>query len=181
MWHPNADILASASYDNTVKIFKEDPSDNDWICSATLDSHESTVWSLDFDCTGNRLATCSDDLTVKIWKQYLPGNPEGVSTPDKDPVWKCVCTLSGYHTRTIYDISWCHKTGLIATASGDDIIRIFKEDDDSDPNAPSFSLVNSCEQAHMQDVNCVCWNPVNVGLLASCSDDGEIKIWKFME
>ena len=24
----------------------------------------------------------------------------------KDPVWKCVSTLSGYHTRTIYDVDW---------------------------------------------------------------------------
>ena len=111
IWNPKKDILASASYDNTIKLFKEDLSDNDWINIATLTSHTSTVWSISFDSTGHRLASCSDDKTVKIWQEYLPGNEEGIATPDNEPVWKCVCTLSGYHSRTVYDISWCHLTG----------------------------------------------------------------------
>lgn len=181
VWHPKKDLLASASYDNSAKIFREDPSDNDWVCAATLSSHDSTVWSLAFDSTGSRLATCSDDLTVKIWKEYAVGNAEGIPTPDNEPTWKCICTLTGYHTRTIYDISWCHKTGLIATACGDDIVRIFKEDDNTDPNAPTFSMVNASEPAHTQDVNCVAWNPITRGLLVSCSDDGDIKMWNFVD
>lgn len=90
-----------------------------------------------------------------------------------------MCTLSGHHDRVIYDISWCHLTGLIATACGDDAIRIFKEDEGCDPNAPTFSLLSTMGRAHTQDVNCVTWNPVTGGLLASCSDDGDIKIWSF--
>lgn len=181
VWHPNSDILASASYDNTIKFFKEDSSDSEWICFATLQGHNSTVWSLCFDKTGKRLASCSDDETVKIWKEYLPNNEDGIPNTSTDPIWKCICTLSGYHTRTIYDISWCHLTGLIATACGDDCIRIFKEDVNTDPNAPNFSLLTSVERAHSQDVNCVAWNPITAGILASCSDDGEIKIWKMQE
>ena len=50
----------------------------------------------------------------------------GIPTPDSEPVWKCVCTLSGYHSRDIYDISWS-SSGLIATAGGDNAIRIFKQ------------------------------------------------------
>ncbi|CAH2074135.1 unnamed protein product, partial [Iphiclides podalirius] len=50
-WHPSLDILASASYDNSIKLYKEDSLDNDWSCIATLQSHESTVWSLAFDKT----------------------------------------------------------------------------------------------------------------------------------
>lgn len=70
---------------------------------------------------------------------------------------------------------------MIATGCGDDIIRVFKEDVGSDPEAPTFSLAVSVEPAHGQDVNCVTWNPVVGGLLASCSDDGEIKLWKYSE
>lgn len=179
VWHPHIDILASASYDDTIKIFAED--DNDWICVSTLASHESTVWSLAFDSTGTRLASCSDDLTIKIWNEYKPGNPEGIMTPNNDPVWKCVCTLSGYHTRTIFDISWCHKTDLIATACGDDNIRIFKEVPNSERNAPTFALLYCLHKSHSQDVNSVAWNPSIPGLLVSASDDGEVKIWLFQE
>jgi len=52
VWHPHADLLASASYDNTVKLFREDQMEQDWCCVATLSGHQSTVWSLAFDRTG---------------------------------------------------------------------------------------------------------------------------------
>lgn len=180
-WHPDLDIVASASYDNTIKLFKEDPMDNDWTCIATLSSHESTVWSISFDKKGTRLVSVSDDKTVKIWKEYKPDNPEDIPTPDGLPVWKNVCTLSGYHDRAIYDVSWSSLTGLIVTACGDDCIRIFKEMESSNENEPNFELIYTCEKAHSQDVNAVAWNPEIPGLLASCSDDGTVKIWQYKE
>ncbi|XP_055913725.1 probable cytosolic iron-sulfur protein assembly protein Ciao1 [Eupeodes corollae] len=181
VWHPYEEVLASASYDNTIKLYKENTLDSDWECTATLASHTSTVWSIAFDEFGKRLASCSDDKTIKIWQSYPPGNEEGIPTPDNETIWKCVCTISGEHTRAVYDISWCHKTGLIATACGDDSIRIFKEDEGSSKNEPNFSLVTAVDKAHLQDVNCVKWNPAVPGQLMSCSDDGNIKIWNFVE
>uniref|UniRef100_A0A1B0GIX5 Probable cytosolic iron-sulfur protein assembly protein Ciao1 n=1 Tax=Lutzomyia longipalpis TaxID=7200 RepID=A0A1B0GIX5_LUTLO len=181
VWHPREDILASASYDNTIKFYKEDPADSDWICTATLASHTSTVWSLAFSADGQRLASCSDDTTVKIWKSYRPGNEEGIPTPDNETAWKCVCTLSGFHTRSIYDISWCHLSGLLATASGDDSIRIFQETEGSEKNSPTFELAATECRAHAQDVNTVSWNPTKRGLLVSTSDDGDVKIWCFTD
>lgn len=111
VWHPHLDMLASASYDNSIKIYKEDLSDNDWTCVGTLNGHESTVWSIAFDRTGNRLASASDDRTVRIWQSYGPGNEEGIPTPDNEIAWRCVCTLSGMHTRSVYDVSWCKISG----------------------------------------------------------------------
>ena len=35
-------------------------------------------------------------------------------------------------------------------------------------------------QAHSQDVNGVKWHPKESGLLASCSDDGTINMWRFI-
>lgn len=140
------------------------------------------MWSIDFDSTGHRLASCSDDRTLKIWQDYLPGNEEGIVTTDNIPAWKCVCTISGEHTRVVYDVSWCKITGLIATACGDDTIRIFKEDSEhSTKNEPIFNLVARVDRAHSQDVNTVLWDPKHRGQLLSCSDDGTIKIWKFIE
>ncbi|KAJ3650212.1 hypothetical protein Zmor_021913 [Zophobas morio] len=180
-WHPSDDVLASASYDNMIKLFREDPSDSDWICVATLEGHLSTVWGVSWHKDGQRLVSCSDDTTLKIWKQYLKDNNEGVAVIDGQETWKCVCTISGYHNRTIYDVCWSHTTDLIATACGDDTVRIFKEDDCSDDNAPTFSQIVCVDRAHSQDVNCVSWNPSLPEILASASDDGEIKLWKFTE
>jgi len=114
-----------------------------------------------------------------IINNYFPaGNAEGISVKDENFVYKCVCTLSGFHTRPIYDVTWCHLTDLIATACGDNSIRIFKEDNLSDRNQPSFSCLAHVCGAHSQDINSVQWNPVIKGILASCSDDGLVNIWK---
>lgn len=176
LWHPNQDILASCSYDDTIKLYKEEC--DDWSVFCTLSSHTSTVWAIDFNNIGNMLASCSDDKTVKIWREYLPGNAEGIETINRDPTWKCVCTLSGYHQRPVYDISWCPSSEFIATACGDNCIRVFYEEPESDPNAPSYSLLTSKTNAHEQDVNSVAWNPKHSGLLASCSDDNMVKLWQ---
>ncbi|KAK4293728.1 hypothetical protein Pmani_033601 [Petrolisthes manimaculis] len=176
-FHPSLDILASASYDNSIKLYKE--SNDDWSVFCTLNGHESTVWSIAFDGSGQRLASCSDDRTVKIWQEYQPGNNEGIATPNNEPVWKCVCTLSGFHNRAIYDIAWCRLTGAIATSCGDDVIHIFKEQPQSDKNAPMFDLILTIPQAHTDDVNSVSWNPTVAGLLASGSDDCTVKLWDF--
>lgn len=69
----------------------------------------------------------------------------------------------------------------MATACGDDGVRVFKEEETSDPDQPVFSMVAQKTKAHNQDVNCVAWNPKEEGLLASCSDDGDIAIWTFKE
>ncbi|CAF1341544.1 unnamed protein product [Adineta steineri] len=177
-WHPQKDVLASCSYDDTIKMFIED--NDDWSCACSLDSHTSTVWSCDFDATGKRLVSCSDDKTVKIWQAYEKNNREGIrSSNGIYPVWKCVCTISGYHTQTIYDVKWCPLTGLIATASGDNGIRIFREEESKQADAPpSFSLIASNTTAHLQDVNRISFHPKEPGLLASCSDDGTIKLWR---
>ncbi len=171
-WHPNVDILASCSYDNRIKLFAEDG--DEWSCSDTLSSHESTVWAVTFDGAGERLASCSEDKTVKIWEQYKDGARK---------TWKCACTISGQHERAIYDLDWCRKTGLLATGGGDNAIRIFQEASKSAAEGQvNFRSVFSVDEAHSQDVNCVKWNPQVEGdgtemLLASCSDDGAVKLW----
>ncbi|CAF1586487.1 unnamed protein product [Rotaria magnacalcarata] len=177
-WHPQKDVLVSCSYDNTIKMFIED--NDDWSCVCSLDSHTSTVWSCDFDATGKRLVSCSDDKTVKIWHAYEKNNQEGIRSPNGVyPVWKCVCSISGYHKQPIYDVNWCPLTGLIATASGDNSIRIFREEESKQRDVPpSFSLIASNAHAHSQDVNRIAFNPKEPGLIASCSDDGTVKLWR---
>ncbi|XP_073243806.1 probable cytosolic iron-sulfur protein assembly protein CIAO1 homolog [Porites lutea] len=106
---------------------------------------------------------------------------EGVPTHGSDPRWKTVCVLSGYHDRTVYDVHWSFVTDAIATSSGDDCIRIFQQDPSvGDKNQPTFHQVAVQRKAHSQDVNGVKWHPKESGLLASCSDDGTINMWRFI-
>lgn len=45
----------------------------------------------------------------------------------------------------------------------------------------TWAMTAQVAEAHRRDVNCVRWSPHDVGLLASCSDDGMIKLWTYTE
>jgi len=116
LWHPNEDTFVSVSYDNGINFYKFDG--DEWVVDQSIEeAHSSTVWSACFNADGSMLVTGSDDLTLKFWEKC----------PQAKGKWQCCSTLSGYHKRPIYFVDWCPLTGLIATASGDNKIRIFKE------------------------------------------------------
>lgn len=123
-WHPEEEILASASYDDAIKLYIEDPSD-DWYCFSTLTGHTSTVWSLAWSPgTSSYLASASDDKTVRIWKRIAQHK------------WECVLVLGG-HERSVYSISWgkapksrrssgLGNLGWLASAGGDGTVLIWE-------------------------------------------------------
>lgn len=173
---PHEDTLYSASYDDTIRIWTEDA--DDWHLAATIRSHDSTVWDLDFERPdGRRFASCGDDNRVIIWEL----NPS-------TKTWKNVASLSGHHDRTIFSVSWAsapptsamadkdsHRPA-IASGAADDSICIFEED-----SIERNSWYLACRQlaAHNSDVNCVAWNPVADGVLASAGDDGIVALWRY--
>eukprot|EP00002_Diphylleia_rotans_P015134 TRINITY_DN2931_c0_g1_i1.p1 TRINITY_DN2931_c0_g1~~TRINITY_DN2931_c0_g1_i1.p1 ORF type:complete len:199 (+),score=40.94 TRINITY_DN2931_c0_g1_i1:1131-1727(+) len=192
-WHPIRQILFSASYDDTIKVWVEDE-DDEWSCSDTLTAHSSTVWALSFSHSGEQFVSCSSDATLKIWK-----SEKSIGISSKDIKYQAISTLSGYHQRPVYSVDWSDQ-GPIASGSEDDSIRIFVQSEHTDElGQHSFSLSCSMEGAHDSDVNCVAWKPTrrltNAGddddghdwtrpheplLLASAGDDHAIKIWKYI-
>jgi WD40 repeat protein len=165
-WHPHEPLLVSGSYDDTIRLWHESPSgDDEWECAQTLTGHTSTVWDVAFDASGQRLVSCSDDLTVRVWQ------PVGGK-------WQCVCTLQGYHTRTVFSVD-VSTSGLIATGSSDNHVRIFAPDPEVlPPDGPSFRLLADSAADHPSDVNCVRWNPRDASILATACDDGALRLWR---
>lgn len=104
-WIPDSLILASSSYDDTIKFWIQD--EDDWTCVSTLKGHESTVWCIDFTKDGKYLASASDDKTIKIWSQD--------ENFEKNHMYHTVSTLQGYHSRTVYSCSWNHDGTLLAS------------------------------------------------------------------
>ena len=132
-WHPRDELLASASYDDNIKLYLDDPSD-DWYCFSTLSGHTSTIWSIAFSPCGSYLASASADCTVRLWRRLSADEAEarGLKVEGRMPgrpgeKWVCVEVLKGWHERCIYSVSWGHGEGIgrLASAGGDGRICVF--------------------------------------------------------
>jgi WD40 repeat protein len=209
-WGEGEEILISASYDNTIKVWAEEA--GDWYCAMTLGEdntvprsvpsssssggivHTSTVWCVGFAPGGVRFFSGSDDGSMVIWKLYtaterkkLFPNEQVVSSTDG--LWKCVGRLPGAHSSyAVFSID-CAPTraghGRIASAGGDNSINIYREESvaasgNGTSDAPKFSLEDVAVDAHDGDVNCIKWHPRDGRCLVSCGDDGAVKLWRYI-
>ncbi|RKP26830.1 putative cytosolic iron-sulfur protein assembly protein Ciao1-like protein [Syncephalis pseudoplumigaleata] len=167
-WHPHEELLISASYDDTIRVWRED--DDDWYCASVLAGHQSTVWSVDFDKEGRYIVSGSDDNTIKLWKRQTSTRENECS---QDASWRCVETVYGQHDRCVYYVSWSKVHHRIATAAGDNHVRVFE-----------VTLYCTKENAHgVTDVNVAVWCPLEEygHLLATGGDDGVIRVWQLKE
>ena len=180
-WHPQQEVLASASYDDTLKLYA--PNDDDWRCFATLSAHQSTVWCLAFSPDGRGLVSCSDDRSVSLWRD-LTGECGYV----------LAATAADVHERAVYAVSWAPEAsglGYIATASGDNAIGLLRAHfgsgtEGGNGGESQLELIGIQSDAHAGDVNSVSWRPTRpqaasterAGWLASCGDDGAVKLWQ---
>ncbi|KAI9216927.1 WD40-repeat-containing domain protein [Blastocladiella britannica] len=161
-WHPSAEYLLSASYDDTIRVWRDDT--DDWTCSAVVRGHSSSVWAVDFDASGDHFASVSDDRSLRVWRF---AGPESVSP---------VTVVADAHDGPIFSVSWNRHAHVLATAGGDNAVRLWQWD----AATGSLALWATIRNAHgMQDVNCVAWNPMAAhrGWLATAGDDGAVKLW----
>ncbi|KAH7021194.1 WD40-repeat-containing domain protein [Microdochium trichocladiopsis] len=147
----SSDVLASASYDDTVRIWRED-NDGEWVCVAVLEGHKGTVWGLQWepkpkDGRFPRLMTWSADRTIRLWSLKeeseeeddvqpapaahawsgaLGGIPNTMRRSLKEE-WVCTATLPAFHDREIYTASWSASTGRVASSGSDGKIAIYSE------------------------------------------------------
>lgn len=156
--HVSSYVLASASYDDTVRIWRED-ADGEWVCVAVLEGHGGTVWGLQWEGRERkgggfpRLLTFSADGEIRIWTLREEPEEEQEAEEDKgkegetNPFrsgfggipntmrrslkeeWDCTAMLPKVHTRDVYSASWSTQTGLVASTGSDGIIAVYAEND----------------------------------------------------
>ncbi len=72
-WRPNReDELLSCSFDSTIRVYRAMNAKNapeEWSLHMTLDNHTNIVWSLAYSPDGSHFASCSQDKTVRVWRE----------------------------------------------------------------------------------------------------------------
>jgi WD40 repeat protein len=160
-WSPVEELLASGSYDDQIRLWREDV--DDWACCTVLEGHAGTVWWVEFEGAervgalakieglddaqkallesreqaGPRLASCSDDMTIRIWRRIpkdKPAEPTGQGkmptiwkNKDFEEEWVQEVKLPQVHERAVYALSWSKKTGRIVSTGSDGKIVVYEE------------------------------------------------------
>eukprot|EP00056_Hartaetosiga_gracilis_P004244 m.72912 g.72912 ORF g.72912 m.72912 type:complete len:104 (-) comp11760_c0_seq3:87-398(-) len=89
-------------------------------------------------------------------------------------------SLTGDHTRPIFDVDWSKSNNKIATACGDNNVRVFSvelEREEGEERESAHLQLLQTLKGHKQDVNGVAWCEKNSNLLASASDDETVIVW----
>jgi len=97
---PDSRMLASASADKTIKLWKADGT-----LLKTLTGHRDKVWDVSFSPDGQMLASASEDNTVKLWR--LDGT--------------LLKTLK--HSAPVYQVRFSPDGQMLASASADETVR----------------------------------------------------------
>jgi len=162
------EVLASGSYDDTIRLWRDVEEEGDWICVAVIDGHRGTVWDVqweghinyapnlinaeavaDFEAAWSpRIVSCSDDLTVRLWRREW-------SEAEKQSQMR---TTSGVA-----------PTGF-ASSRLPSVIR--------PPSAMErWVEETTLPQVHVRSVYAVDWSR-RTGLIVSCGGDGAIAVYK---
>ncbi|KAM5453237.1 Cytosolic iron-sulfur protein assembly protein [Microsporum audouinii] len=91
---------------------------------------------IDTNLRAPRLASCSDDKTVRIWRKLsapstfpIPQDsiPGTIRTCSIEETWVQESVLPGEHDLSIYSVSWSKRSGLLASTGADGKIVIYGE------------------------------------------------------
>lgn len=171
------DVLASASYDDTVRVWRED-GDAEWVCVAVLEGHAGTVWGVQWEGRPRvgdkfpRLLTYSADKTLRIWtldqsqdddeggepgsgapRPALGGIPNTMRQSLREE-WKCTATLPKVHGSDVYSAAWSPTTGLVASTGSDGVLALYQEVGETG----EWTVVETQANAHgPYEVNHVTW------------------------
>ncbi|GKT45906.1 vegetative incompatibility protein HET-E-1 [Colletotrichum spaethianum] len=144
---PNGRMLASASHNETVKLW--DAATGQYLMA--LEGHSDWVTSVAFSPDGRVLASASHDETIKLWDSATG---------------QCLMTLEG-HSGTVTSVAFSPDGRVLASASQDKTIKLW----DSATGQHLMTL-----EGHSGTVWSVAFSPEGKHL-ASVSTDETVRLW----
>ncbi|WP_327594051.1 WD40 repeat domain-containing protein [Streptomyces chartreusis] len=155
---PDGRLLATASYDRTVRLWDVSDRDRPRPLGKPLTGHRSWVSSAVFSPDGRTLVSASDDGTVRLWDVTRPSRPRPIGAP-----------LTG-HEGTIYLVAFSPDGRTLASVSEDRTVRLWNVADPKRPKA--LATLFGADAA----VRSVAFSP-DGDTLAAGGDDDTIRLW----
>ncbi|WP_330317187.1 hypothetical protein [Streptomyces platensis] len=155
---PNGRILATASYDRTVRLWDVADRTHPKPLGKPLTGHTSWVSTAVFSPDGRTLASAADDGTVRLWDVRDPAHPHRLGAP-----------LSG-HNGTVFLLAFSPDGQTLAAADEDHTVRLW---DVRDPRRPKALGTLTGPTAAVRSV---AFSP-DGRTLAAGGDDNMVRLW----
>ncbi|KAK4154419.1 hypothetical protein C8A00DRAFT_32767 [Chaetomidium leptoderma] len=196
IFSPTRSIIRNCFQNDEPKWVVKSPAvEDDWsVCLQTLEGHSEAVSSVAWSPDAARLASASQDGSVKIWDAVtgrcistLEGHSDSLSSVAWSPnaarlasgsldgtvkIWdavtgRCISTFDGHEDNTVWSVAWSPNIARLASASTDDTVKIW--------DIETGRYITTLE-GHTTLVTSVAWS-YNTAQLASASYDNTVKIW----
>lgn len=188
---PDGKMIATVSFDQTLKLWKSDGT----LLTSIL-AHDDKIYTVDFSPDSQMLVSASDDKTIKLWRK--DGTLIRTIFGHKDPLSQAIFSPFPLDSKDDY---------IIASASIDGTIKLWKTDGTllktiEDLGNPIIAIAFSPDgkmiasggydknvklwdregnllgvfEGHQENINGLAFSP-DGQMLASCSNDKTIKLW----
>ena len=149
----NGDYIATASRDNTVRLWKKDKNQTLYIINKILRGHGKWVYGVAFASDNKHIVTASADTTARVWK-LSKNKPNG--------------TIFKRGNSQVFRVAFSPDGNIIATASGDGKVRLWHK---------NSNLINEwvVEKSELP-VYGVAFSP-DGKQIATGSRDGKLRLW----